>query len=82
MTEIVNPLIINEIRVLWSDYLHDSNSVTLDYRSVSGFFNCVFCSHFGAFIGSIFSNFEIYVKTKKAINSMAFFNLSTHLTCL
>ena len=22
MTEIVNPLIINEIRVLWSDYLH------------------------------------------------------------
>ena len=28
MTEIVNPLIINEIRVLWSDYLHEMNPGT------------------------------------------------------
>ena len=32
MTEIVNPLIINEIRVLWSDYLHDYNpELSIDY---------------------------------------------------
>ena len=29
MTEIVNPLIINEIRVLWSDYLHKTNPGTI-----------------------------------------------------
>jgi hypothetical protein len=36
MTEIGNPLIINEILVLWSDYLHQMNLGTVE--SVSGFF--------------------------------------------